>query len=126
MDNVKPETQPAVAVGFDRVLADYQGQGDAFMGGPRPGAREFLLSLRKLGFFVVVVSGRVRDQASHDEISDWLKANRMPYDEVWNRVGVPTVVYHVDDHNVHIRGNPSPGDFNATLQEITNREDRVH
>jgi hypothetical protein len=48
-----------IAIDFDGVLADYNGwKGEANMGPPRPGVREFLEALQSLGEEVVVFSTR--------------------------------------------------------------------
>lgn len=96
-----------VCVDLNGVLDTYCG----FTGKPypvRPGAKEFLMELKKLGFRVVILSSLLPD-----EVYSWLKETKLyGYVDSITSTKVPAIVY-LDD-----RGITFDGDFQHALEAI--------
>ncbi len=66
-----------IAVDFDGVIANYDGyKGYGVLGEPRLDVREALLQLKSEGWKIVIHTTR-----GEDEVRDYLRANRIPFDE---------------------------------------------
>jgi len=103
------DQKPVVCVDLDGVLNSFDGwKGAEFFHPPRPGAREFLAELNRLGFRVVIFTVR------------WA-----PHVEAWlERFGLAALVSQVTDKKpaafvyVDDRAICFGGDFDRTLKEI--------
>lgn len=97
-----------VCVDFDGVLNDYEGwRGPNYMYSPRPGAREFLLTLQE-DYTVIIFS--VRDPW---RLREWLEYYNMPYDKLASKK-VSAVAY-IDDRALRFEGN-----YNKVLYDLKN------
>jgi len=98
-----------ICVGFDGVLAEYDGwKGPEYLGPPRDGSREFLAALKSMGCKVVIFTTR-RTGA----IQVWLREH-----DLWHLVSAVTnekgpALCYVDDRAVTFRGS-----FSDALTDI--------
>lgn len=103
----KPK-KATVCVDFDGVLNDYEGwRGPNYMYSPRPGAREFLLTLQE-NYTVIIFSTR-----SPWKLREWLEYYHMPYDKIVSKK-VPAVAY-IDDRALRFEGN-----YHKVLHDLKN------
>jgi hypothetical protein len=103
------DTPPVVCVDLDGVLNTFDGwRGAEYFHPPRPGAREFLASLKQAGYRVVVLTVRW-----HEWVLDWLREHHLAefVDEVTDRK--PPAHAYIDDRAVCFRG-----DFQSTLNDV--------
>jgi adenylylsulfate kinase len=104
---VNGERQPTIAVDFDGVLADYDGwKGADILGQPRNDVIAVLDILRREGWKIIVHTTR-----SEKQILDYLRANRIPYDEINNNSDYqnagtkPVATVYWDDRALYYTGN---------------------
>jgi hypothetical protein len=103
------DTPPVVCVDLDGVLNTFdEWRGAEYFHPPRPGAREFLASLKQSGYRVVVLTVRW-----HEWVLAWLTEHNLAefVDEVTDRK--PPAHAYIDDRAVCFRG-----DFQNTLAEV--------
>jgi len=90
------------------------------IGEPKPQAIEVMQALDKAGFKIVIhtcranpeISGQKKSDQYIKEMEDWLKENKIPYDEVWRGVGKPIGHLYIDDHAFPFTG------WGATLDAL--------
>ncbi len=122
------EYAKTVAVDVDGVLARYDGwKGPGVIGEPIRGAKEFMESLRKDGFRVIIHTTRTKDFEGEDHVlrirsvRKWLEENNIPYDDLHTEIGKPIACAYVDDRAVSCRpqeGNVTGIAFGGALLEI--------
>jgi hypothetical protein len=102
--------RPRIAcVDLNGVLDSYTGwKGASHFDPPRPGAREFLASLRDRGFQIIVFTTRY-----HEHVWGWLREHRLEslVTDVTDRK--PAAHVFIDDRAVCFRG-----DFESTLRDV--------
>jgi len=102
------ESRKTVCVDFDGVLNDYRGYKEGYVYPFREDGIEFLKTLKKIGFRVVILTSiRLADveRLLHDSGLDDL------VDQITN-VKVPAIAY-IDDRAITFRGN-----YDETLREL--------
>lgn len=93
--------QRTVAIDFDGVMNTYIGwRGEDELFEPRPGLKEFLESLAKHGFEVVVHSSR-----RPEKIRRWLEAHGLSHLVARVSETKPPAVCYLDDRAVRFDGN---------------------
>ena len=103
------DDRPIVCVDLDGVLNAFDGWREAaYFHDPRPGAREFLESLKGMGYRVVVFTVRWKPH-----VEDWLARHDLAgyVDEVTDQK--PPAHVYIDDRAICFRG-----DFSQTLAQI--------
>lgn len=100
-----------IAVDFDGVLHGYsKGWHDgSIYDDPKAGAAKGMLTLQKLGFYVVVYSTRnlprivagVQQAGMAKEVEQYLIKHGIPFDEVWDKPEKPLCVAFIDDNAIH-------------------------
>lgn len=110
----------SICVDLDGVLAYYtnwKGMSGR-LGKPRPGAREFLINIRKFAR-VIIFTARLAEEHKSDEtfdqIKSWLDHYGLPYDEIYVGLGKPIAEAFVDDRAISIPKNPVESDFKTAL-----------
>jgi hypothetical protein len=97
-----------IAVDLDGVLAEYhEWKGLDVFGPPLPGARLFLIELRKVGE-VVIYTTRCCEELNPPEkahllvnrVRQWLDRHNMPYDHIWSGQGKPIYACIIDDRAI--------------------------
>lgn len=113
----------AICVDLDGTLAYYTNwkSMDGRLGKPRPGAKEFLINIRKFAK-VIIFTARLAEKHTSDntfnQIELWLEHHNLPYDEIYIGRGKPIAEAFVDDRGVSIPKNPVESDFNKALIKI--------
>lgn len=99
---------PTVAFDLDGTLATFSTwNGYASVGEPVPHMVQLARKCKKSGIYIVIHSCRVTTadnkvyMASVNTITQWLKSNRIPFDEIWLGTGKPHADYYVDDRAVN-------------------------
>jgi hypothetical protein len=130
------DRKKSVAVDLDATLITYdRWVGQDHFGSPRPGAAEFMASLREKYHVVVHTTrtstgpevGRAGDctEELRDLVATWLDAHGIVYDEVWCRPGKPIAVAYVDDRAVKVPKNPVAVDWpvvRGMIDQLATRE----
>lgn len=113
----------AVCIDLDGTLLYYtnwKGM-DGRLGTPRPGAREFLINIKKFARVIIFTARLAEDHKSDttfDNIKLWLEHNNLHYDEIYTGKGKPIAEAFVDDRAVSIPKNPVESDFDKALMKI--------
>ena len=88
------------------------------LGEPRPGAKEFLINIRKFAK-VIIFTARLAEKHRSDEtfnyIKYWLDEHSLPYDEIYEDRGKPIAEAYIDDRAISIPKNPVEQDFDKAL-----------
>ena len=99
---------PTVAFDLDGTLAEFSNwNGYASVGDPVPRMAQLARKFKKEGAFIVIHTCRITTADnkvyidSVNTVSQWLKSNRIPYDEIWLGTGKPHADYYVDDRAVN-------------------------
>ncbi len=103
--------QSVIAVDYNGVLDTYEGwKGDTFLYPMRPGTKEFLQSLKDLGYRVVIMTAMDRRL-----VKKWVKDNGLS-DLVENVTNgkIPAIMY-IDDRAITFNG-----DFQETFEAVKN------
>ena len=113
----------SVCVDLDGTLLYYTNwfSMDGRLGKPRPGAREFLISIRKFAkviIFTARLSGKYRSDEIFNQIKSWLNLYGLPYDEIYMGQGKPVAEAFVDDRAISIPKNPVESDFDEALIQM--------
>lgn len=96
-----------ICVDYNGVLDEYRGYRKEVYP-PKPGAREFLQTLKNAGYKIVILTS-----ADKNDVASFLTANNMAnFVDVITNEKVPAIIY-VDDRAVRF-----DGDFSKVLQEI--------
>jgi hypothetical protein len=82
------------------------------IGEPKPKAIEVMQALDKSGFKIVIhtcranpeIAGQEESNRYIKEMEDWLKENKIPYDDVWKGVGKPIGHLYIDDNALPFLG----------------------
>jgi hypothetical protein len=113
----------SVCVDLDGTLLYYtnwKGM-DGRLGEPRPGAREFLINIKKFAKIIIFTSRLAegnKSKETFDQISSWFKRHDLPYDELYTGCGKPIAEVFVDDKAISIPKNPVELDFDEALIQI--------
>jgi hypothetical protein len=111
-----------VCVDLDGVLAHYDGwKGEACIGAPLPGAKEFVAALREK-YRVVLFTTRCKadpfGDGEHRSVSKavtvinaWLEKHGIEVDEIYHGQGKPMAAAYVDDRAVGVPSNPGAEDL---------------
>lgn len=100
-----------IALDFDGVLHDYKGVFTANLNPPVPGAQQFVETLKKNGFKLIVFSVRAETAVGLIQIERWLKKYGFPELSITNKK--PQASLYVDD-----RGFRFEGKFDEVLNYI--------
>lgn len=113
----------SVCVDLDGTLLYYtnwKGM-DGRLGKPRPGAREFLINIRKFAR-VIIFTARLAEKnistKTLSQIESWLAQHNLPYDEIYTGKGKPVAEAFVDDRAISVPKNPVKSDFDIALIKI--------
>lgn len=115
-----------ICVDFDGVIAVHDaGQGVHHFGGVINGAREFLTKLREK-YYVSIFTCRCNPELNEkmtvpelkELVEDWLKANNMPFDEVYTGIGKPIATAYIDDKAILCLPEEFKGAYNYVLSEL--------
>lgn len=126
------DKRPTICVDLDGVLArQEEWLGIHHFGDAIPGARKFLLNLRERGFRVVIYTCRCCRNLNFSEdldiiglhtlVKNWLRANEMPYDQIYVGQGKPVAMFYVDDRAIEVPENPSKEELDGVLRKILER-----
>lgn len=84
--------------------------GAVVFGDPIPGAREFMLKLKELGYRLLIYTARLGEgswdqdghtqKEVHDALVRWFERHSVPFDEIYTKIGKPRATAYVDDHAV--------------------------
>lgn len=120
---------------LDGTIATYDGwKGVEHIGDPRPGAGEFLATLREQ-FRVVIYTTRTnpapgladdgRDGRTAADlvaiVTAWLHRHALPFDAVYAGPGKPLAEVYIDDRAVPVPANPGPDDYARVLAGLSDR-----
>lgn len=131
----KSGEKPTAAVDLDGTLAKYDGwKGADHFGEALPGARDFLGQLGKTHRVLIYTTRTKADAPDRPEgatpeamgakVADWLKANDLPFDEVYTGQGKPLAAVYVDDRAVAVPSNPGPEDYARALEAVQAAEEK--
>jgi len=100
---------PTVAFDLDGTLATFSSwNGYAIVGAPVPKIAALARKFKREGAYILIHTCRVTTADnkvytdSVNTVSQWLKFNRIPYDEIWLSTGKPHADYYVDDKAVNV------------------------
>lgn len=103
-----PVSGRVLALDFDGVLHTHPYNGGVMPGQPHPGAQDFVHSMVRSGWSVIVHSARSDSAASRSVIQRWLQIHGFPALYVTNRKPQGTAVY-LDDRAMRFNGTwPTP------------------
>ncbi|KKK49314.1 hypothetical protein LCGC14_3136330, partial [marine sediment metagenome] len=91
------------------------------LGKPRPGAREFLMAIRKSARVIIYTARlceRYFSEAALRKIGKHLQENSLPYDEIYVGRGKPLCAAFVGDKNIEIPQNPVEADYDEALIKV--------
>lgn len=96
-------------IDFDGTICEHQ---FPEIGEPKEKAIEVMQALDKAGFKIVIhtcranpsIGGQEASDKYVQEMEDWLKENKIPYDEVWRGIGKPIGHLYIDDHALPFLG----------------------
>jgi hypothetical protein len=104
-----------VSVDFDGTLCDFD---FPRIGTIKPGAKEAMIRLKELGYYIVIFSCRAsrycpdlfscmgKYAPEFLAMKDWLDANEIPYDEIDDGTkGKPFAEFYIDDKGVRYDNN---------------------
>jgi len=107
-----------VIVDLDDTLIEHPGPNFEF-GDPKPGAKEFLETLKAMGHEVIIHTARISEGLAGDKAEDveaYVKKCGFVYDEVWNKKGKPRGDIYIDD-----RSFPFSGDWSVDGPKVLER-----
>lgn len=113
----------SVCVDLDGTLLYYTNwfSMDGRLGKPRPGAREFLINIRKFArviIFTARLAKKYQSDETFDQIKSWLELYNLSYDEIYVGQGKPIAEAFVDDRAISIPKNPVESDFDKALIQM--------
>jgi histidinol phosphatase-like enzyme len=98
-----------VAFDLDGTLAKFSSwKGYSSIGNPVPKIAKLARKCKKAGAYIVIFTCRITTAdnkvylKSVNTVSQWLKSNRIPYDEIWLGIGKPHADYYVDDRAIRV------------------------
>lgn len=101
-----------VCVDLDGCLANFDGwKGFFSIGKPNKRIVFMIRNLKKMGCEIIVHSCRVTTadhklfHPSVKNLKNWLKKNRVPFDEIWTKVGKPFGHVYIDDNSFNVNCN---------------------
>lgn len=113
-----------IAVDFDGVLHGYSKgwQDGSIYDKPVPGAKEAMLKLKEMGYFILIFS--TRGNSTYRKIGtdpksameNWLKKHEIAFDEICT-TGKPRAKMYIDDRAINFSGK-----WEETIEEVANFE----
>lgn len=113
----------SICVDMDGTLlyyTSYKGMGGR-LGKPRPGAKEFLQELKKLGRVIIFTARLGRDhynKLEYDTVAKHLRDNDLYFDEIYIGQGKPDANCFIDDRAIEIPKNPVESDYDWALDKV--------
>jgi hypothetical protein len=117
----------AVCVDLDGVLATYKGwKGVHDIGKPIKGAKAFLEWIKAMDAKIIIYTTRCSKHFNENRkinelkgfIEKWLRAHKLPYDEVYTGQGKPLAAAYVDDRGVSCTPQKNSASYHLAKIEI--------